>query len=726
MPKSRVIIVMKLRPLVLLTCLSVLSFNSLAATITAVRSWRAPDNTRLVLDLSETVRYRQLSSQNKQLIIELDNTDSALSAFNLPSHVGLVQQVQLQAEGTKQRLIINLNDEVRPHVFLLPANDKYSPRLVIDLFDKVTMQATAPIEEEIRDNQSNNQGRSVIVVVDAGHGGEDSGAIGANGHYEKHVTLAIAKKLVALLRKTDGFKAYLTRDSDYFIPLQDRRKIARNRYKADIFISIHADSAPSPLARGASVFALSRKGATSATSRFAQALAEKENKSDLIGGVDADAGKDSQLTGILADMVVEGSLIHSLHMGGQILGELGDIGRLHAKHVEQAGFAVLKEPGMISLLVETGFISNPAEEARLTDPDGQQQIAQSVFNGIKSFMQKYPMPKSYFAWNKEQRSSKQRAQALQAVAVIAEPKPKSMLLPQRIEAPAVVIEQPDLIANVVAEKRVVAEVVKPIATPEPTKAVIIEKTSEKAVEKPIVIESRALSEPPKAVVRTLPTPAKVTVAATLPSSLDDFMAGVPQPTNTKTVSKNEVKKPITSAPVVKTKAIVKPAEVVNVKAEPKKVQPKAEKHLVKSGDSLSSIALNYGVTVEELKEWNKLKSDDAILDTQLRLTAPVAKEKANTKAKESVDKGQNAEKTVVIVEKNPPKTKVEKTESLGKNDKSAVKVEAEKAKIHRVKIGDSLSSIALKYGVSEKVLREHNQLKNDNVMLDQQLKIPTP
>ena len=152
------------------------------------------------------------------------------------------------------------------------------------------------------------------MVVDAGHGGEDSGAIGATGNYEKHVTLAIAKKLVAIFRKEEGFKAYLTRDGDYFIPLVERRKIARNRYKADIFISVHADAALSPLAKGASVFALSRKGGNAATSRFAQAMADRENKSDLIGGVDSTSiSKDSQLTNILADMVVEGSMAHGLN-----------------------------------------------------------------------------------------------------------------------------------------------------------------------------------------------------------------------------------------------------------------------------------------------------------------------------------------------------------------------------------------------------------------------------
>ncbi|HQV23211.1 MAG TPA: N-acetylmuramoyl-L-alanine amidase, partial [Agitococcus sp.] len=296
-----------LKSLIAVLGLSAVAINTWAASITAVRSWRAPDNTRIVLDLSEQVLYRQINSNNnKQLVLELDDTSAAVSTLTLPTRIGLVQNVLLESVGSKQRLIINLSDEVKPKVFMLAANEKLSPRLVIDLYDKVVMQpAATTVDEPVA---ANNEGRPVVVVVDAGHGGEDSGAIGATGNYEKHVTLSIAKKLVDILRKKEGFKAYLTRDGDYFIPLVERRKIARNRYKADIFISVHADAALSPLAKGASVFALSRKGANVATSRFAQAIADRENKSDLIGGVDnSHVGKDSQLTNILADMVVEGS-----------------------------------------------------------------------------------------------------------------------------------------------------------------------------------------------------------------------------------------------------------------------------------------------------------------------------------------------------------------------------------------------------------------------------------
>lgn len=687
---------MKFKHFLIANICLVLSSNVLAATVTAVRSWRAPDNTRIVLDLSETVRFRQLTPFNKQLVIELDNTDIAVSNLSLPAHIGLLQSMQFQAEANKQRLIINLSDDVRPHVFLLPANETYKPRLVIDLFDKVTMEATVPVEDDVLSNES-NKGRSVIVAVDAGHGGEDSGAIGASGHYEKFVTLAIAKKLVAALRNTDGFKAYLTRDGDYFIPLQDRRKIARNRYKADIFISIHADAALSPLAKGASVFALSRKGATTATSRFAQVLAENENKSDLIGGVDnTTTSRDSQLTNILADMVVEGSLTQSLHMGNHILGELKDISPLHSRHVEQAGFAVLKEPGMISVLVETGFISNPNEEAKLTDPDEQQKIAQSVLSGVKAFLEKYPMPKTHFAWRKEQRSGKQKARAMREVVAIPEPKITAMTADKLLDVPV---------------KSKIETLMPTLVAKEETKP-LIAKAADIKPTVPITDKLRASEN--KALVTSSSTITTVvatkhsSVAATLPSSLDDFMAGVPKSSTSTSTSKvitkdkkNDAKSTDTAVTVTSRTKI--PTES---KVEPKKPLTNEQpiKHKVVQGDSLSSIALKYHLDMDDLKAWNHLQSDNALLGTTLRLTAPDAiKQREKDGAKQQGD----ALKNVINSKENKTKTPV-------------------KIRTHVVKVGDSLSDLAVQYGVSKQAIRDANKLKDDNVLLDQTLKIPTP
>lgn len=695
---------MKLKRFLLASSLLLLSAESVAATITAVRSWRAPDNTRIVLDLSEVVRYRQITSTNKHIIIELDNTDVAVNTPSLPTHVGLIQSLQFQPDGHKQRLIIQLTDDVRPNVFLLPANDKYKPRLVIDLFDKVTMEAV-PIEEEVT-NETNN-GRSVIVAVDAGHGGEDSGAIGASGYYEKHVTLAIAKKLVAALRKTDGFKAYLTRDDDYFIPLQNRRTIARHRYKADIFISIHADAALSPLAKGASVFALSRKGATTASSRFAQALAEKENKSDLIGGVDEAAGRDSQLTNILADMVVEGSMTQSLHMGNQILGELDGIGHLHSKHVEQAGFAVLKEPGMISVLVETGFISNPREEEKLTDPDEQQKIAQSVLKGVKQFLQRYPIQKTYFAWRKEQRSGKQKARAMREVAALPEPKP--------------VVMTPEKLIDIPAKPKMVETSTQTLAVKDAAQLMsrsLVDNSDIRPAlsDKPILVERKTpistVNVEQKAIVK------QKIITATLPNSLEDFMAGVPKDTPKTSIKTTMVQEKIESnndnSKIKKIADAVKAKEKMTTqpKIEPKKSTVKPTKHTVVEGDSLSSIAAQYHLSVDDVKTWNHLKSDSAFLGSVLRLTEPednpVTIKPDQT---EKATKVNDSKKTASNKDKN--------------KDKEVMKT-SDKPRVHVVKVGDSLSDLAAHYGVSQQAIRDANKFKDDNVLLGQTLKIPTP
>lgn len=566
-----------LKPLIAVLSLSMVAATSWAASITAVRSWRAPDNTRIVLDLSEQVLYRQINSNNaKQIIIELDDTSAAVSTLTLPTRIGLVQNVLLESLGSKQRLIINLSDEVKPKIFMLAANEKLSPRLVVDLYDKVVMQPTVTtVDEPV--NSNNNEGRPVVVVVDAGHGGEDSGAIGATGHYEKHVTLAIAKKLVDILRKQEGFKAYLTRDGDYFIPLQERRKIARNRYKADIFISIHADAALSPLAKGASVFALSRKGANVATSRFAQAIADRENKSDLIGGVDNSSfGKDSQLTNILADMVVEGAMTHGINMGAEILQELEDITKLHSKRVEQAGFAVLKEAGMISVLVETGFITNADEEKRLTDSNYQQQMAQTIFDGVHRFVNKYPISQTYFAWNKEQRNRKVKKQAL---AEVGAPPPKAIQPEQKL------LDKP------AKEIKVDSQVV-PSAKPDKVAllASFTQGTNTQTSTPTTQPKEKALVADKKPIEKITPKPI---VQATLPTSLDEFMAGA-EPSSAKKTSppKTDMKPKLTAKNMI---------------------------HTVKSGDTLSAIANKYGVSMQSIRDLNKLKDDNVKLDTTLKI-----------------------------------------------------------------------------------------------------------
>ena len=227
--------------------------------------------------------------------------------------------------------------------------------------------------------------RLVIVALDAGHGGEDPGAVGPSGLYEKDVVLQVANRLRALINEQPGMRAMLTRDADYFVPLQDRVIKAR-RVQADLFVSIHADAFMNAQARGASVFALSEKGATSATARW---MAKKENASDLIGGVSGRA-RDASVMRAMLDMSTTAQIKDSLKLGHAVLGSLGKVGRLHAGHVEQAGFAVLKAPDIPSILVETGFISNPEEEAKLKSSEYQDQLAQALLAGIQRYFAKTP------------------------------------------------------------------------------------------------------------------------------------------------------------------------------------------------------------------------------------------------------------------------------------------------------------------------------------------------
>ena len=234
-------------------------------------------------------------------------------------------------------------------------------------------------------NPKANAQRLVIVALDAGHGGEDPGAIGPSGLYEKDVVLSVAQKLRALINAQPGMRAMLTRESDYFVPLQERVVKAR-RVKADLFVSIHADAFMNPQARGASVFALSENGASSAAARW---IARKENASDLVGGVNLQA-RDKAVMRAMLDMSTSAQIKDSLKLGSAVLGHLGKVGRLHKARVEQASFAVLKAPDIPSILVETGFISNPEEEGKLRDEDYQRELADALLKGIQRYFAKNP------------------------------------------------------------------------------------------------------------------------------------------------------------------------------------------------------------------------------------------------------------------------------------------------------------------------------------------------
>ena len=281
---------------------------------------------------------------------------------------------------------VNPIDTTKPAIEPLPPNtgvtDIPETEVATPNID-VSVNKEADKKDEVLTDKDDN--RSITIAIDPGHGGEDPGARGANGSREKDITLKIAKKLKQKIDAEPNMRAMLTRDGDYFVPLGARVVKAR-KFKADLFISIHADAFTNPAARGSSVFALSEKGATSASARY---LAKKENESDLIGGVSL-GGRDPLLAKTLLDLSQTATIHDSLKLGKAVLGHIGEINKLHKNHVEQAGFAVLKSPDIPSILVETAFISNPEEERKLIDDAYQDKLVDSILNGIRKYFAANP------------------------------------------------------------------------------------------------------------------------------------------------------------------------------------------------------------------------------------------------------------------------------------------------------------------------------------------------
>ena len=366
-----------------------------AAEVRELRLWRAPDHTRLVLDLSAPVEHRLLLLDNpRRVVVDLDEATLKADLGAVPLANTPIQRLRSGIrDGTDLRLVLDLRAAVTPRSFSLRATDQAMDRLVLDLYDQ---QAAEPAPT-VKKSASSDEQRDVIIAIDAGHGGEDPGALGPDRLREKQVVLAMAEELHALFERESGFAPTLIRTGDYYVSLRGRRDLARRR-EADMFVSLHADAFRDRRARGASVYALSTSGATSTTARY---LAQKENAADLIGGVSL-ADKEDTLALTLADLSMTSTLDSSLNVGGSVLRELSKVARLHKKQVEQAGFAVLKSPDIPSILIETGFISNPDEARRLADSNYRRKLAGAIHRGIVDWFAVHPPPGSLLAWRREQ------------------------------------------------------------------------------------------------------------------------------------------------------------------------------------------------------------------------------------------------------------------------------------------------------------------------------------
>ena len=385
-----------------------------AAQIVAVRVWPANDYTRVPLENDSKLKATHFTIKDPhRLVVEIEGVDLDTKLKSLVAKIQsndpYIAQVRVgQNRPGVVRLVFDLKEEVQPQVFTLDPVGEYKHRLIFDLYPQTPSDPIAELlkkgsappsvvekptvelpdtakatEDDDKDGQKLT--RLVTIALDPGHGGEDPGAVGRGGSLEKNVVLSIARRLKARLEQQANVRVMLTRDGDYFVPLNVRVQKAR-KVQADLFVSIHADAFVEPTARGSSVFALSEKGASSTAARW---LANKENAADLIGGINI-RSKNQHLASVLLDLSTTAQINDSLKLAKSVLGEIGTINRLHKAQVEQAGFAVLKAPDIPSILVETAFISNPEEEARLSDENYQDQMADALMRGIRKYLLKHP------------------------------------------------------------------------------------------------------------------------------------------------------------------------------------------------------------------------------------------------------------------------------------------------------------------------------------------------
>jgi N-acetylmuramoyl-L-alanine amidase len=406
-----------------------------AAQIVAVRVWPAEEYTRVTLENDTDLKVSHfLVKDPERMVVDIEGIDLNTTLKELVAKIQpndpYIKQVRVgQNRPHVVRLVFDLKESVNPQVFTLAPAGTYKYRLIFDLYPVTPVDPIAALIEKgnwlkelpddrqppavadakpdtkpdarpdsgppdsviakadpkARAGKQPQLTRMITIALDPGHGGEDPGAIGSGGSYEKHVVLSIAKRLKAKIEEQPNMRVMLTRDDDFFVPLGVRVQKAR-KVQADLFISIHADAFVRPTANGSSVFALSEKGASSTAARW---MANKENSADLIGGVNIKS-HDKQLASVLLDLSTTAQINDSLRVGATVLNAIGGINRLHKGEVEQAGFAVLKAPDIPSILIETAFISNPEEEKRLNDDAYQDKMATAIMSGIRNYFAKNP------------------------------------------------------------------------------------------------------------------------------------------------------------------------------------------------------------------------------------------------------------------------------------------------------------------------------------------------
>lgn len=356
------------------------AFAKSISTLTGIRiSQSADDHTRVVFDLTGDIEHGLFTLENPpRVVIDLKNTRKSKAIEISDKTTNLMSGVRSASKGSgRLRVVIDLQGKVRPRSFALQPDGKSGHRLVVDLH--ATNLGPTPIKTSEKERKKRK--KQFVIALDPGHGGRDPGAIGKKGTREKDIALAVGKKMKSIINRTSGYRAILTRDADRYVTLRNRVKKAREA-EADIFISLHSNSFHKSNVKGASVYALSLRGASSEAARW---IAQKENASDLIGGISLD-DKDDLIASVLLDLSQTATIQDSLELGSDVLKHIGKVSKLNNRKVQQAGFAVLKAPDMPSILIETAFLSNPSEERKLRSPKHQQKLAQAVFSGIKKHL----------------------------------------------------------------------------------------------------------------------------------------------------------------------------------------------------------------------------------------------------------------------------------------------------------------------------------------------------
>lgn len=647
-----------------------------------IRIWNAPDHTRLVFDLSAVANYKTLAlSEPKRFIIDLSQGDNTAQIPNLSDNPRVVSLRHGGLNEQTYRYVLEVREAYNVNVFQLEPNELYGHRLVVDLYDikgenkvkplpglvdtgvsialpePVANKSNVTILSNTVDEGSNifsppskSKKRQFIVSIDAGHGGEDPGAIGYRRLREKNIVLAIAKLLQKRINEDPNMSAFLTRKGDYFVRLRNRTTIARTQ-KADMFISIHADAFAKKTASGFSVFALSQRGASS---EMARTLARKENAADLIGGVSL-KDKDDLLAKVLLDLSMTKNISEGVEFGTLVLKELKKLGKLHSRRVEQAGFAVLKSPDIPSILVETGFITNPTEAKKLNTKSFQIKIASAIYTAINLYRRKNPVF--------DQQTNLVVDNSLSNIS-------SQKILPTSSTKKVHRVKRGEFLATIAKKYGVSIANLKRWNKLKSSKIFVDQKLR--------IYDDQSDS------------------FAKSDESINDD--------STKDDSNNKA---------------TQDSHIVRYK--------------VRNGDNLSTLAERYGVTMANIKRQNSMNSNRLLIGKVLEI--PIKSTKiAETKTTKSVD----TQKIIHTVKRGQTLSGIAakysvkmstikrdndlKKSTLGIGQKLVIHV-VQQAIIHKVRNGENLSLIAKRYGVSVKAIKQKNKLESNTLFVGQKLKI---